>query len=283
MALGIKIFTLFLTAIAFSGAMLSLNAQSRNSSRSASAVTTSGSERTEKMRTTNKPAARRRTTSSQSPETEKPADPAPIGVPVDVIINVPPLQQIVEIVTNSTTKDDSRDDSDWWPHQWKVGYIANAASYGIGTHIIIPAGIHTNSELFVRMGVILFSKSSEFVIDGISHEAESGLLSLALMLKTIHYSTRSSFGEYRVYSIVGGGPVFGSAYPADFDEGIVGGHTRWSLAGEFFGAFGTEFLLYKNIGYYAEVGFSYLSFAGRSFSTEQQFLTPTLTIGVRFY
>lgn len=62
-----------------------------------------------------------------------------------------------------------------------------------------------------------------------------------------------------------------------------GPFTRWGLGGELFGAIGTEFVLNGNVGYYAEAGFCYLTFAGQSFSTTQQFLSPTLSLGIRFY
>ncbi len=208
--------------------------------------------------------------------------PPPVSIPVDIDIFPPPVYEVVEIIETYPQ------DQNWGYtgesfNRWKVGYVANITSYGVGAHLMIPAGVQANSEFFIRLGAVLFSKSPEFIINGNSYEPQSGLLPLALMVKTTHYSAQNSYGEYHVYSLVGGGPVFGIAVPMNFDESSSGGYTQLGLAGELFGAIGTEFVLNNSVGYYVEVGLSYLNFAGRSFSTEQHFLSPTLSLGIRFY
>jgi len=173
--------------------------------------------------------------------------------------------------------------SDGWSPRWKLGYTTTITSYGFGAHMAIPAGKAGNSELFVKLGTVLFSKSTDFRINGIPYESRSALLSLSFMMKTTHTSGNNSYGEYRLYSILGGGPVIGFSFPSAIEDGMMGTYSRWGLAGEVFGALGAEFVLNNHAGYYAEAGFSYLNFAGRSFSTTPQIFSPTLSIGIRFY
>jgi hypothetical protein len=226
-----------------------------------------------------------------NPDTPKPVTTPPIQVvllPVAVPVidpidlhwwgNIQPKEIITNVISN-----DPVDYFDGWAPRWKLGYTATITSYGMGAHMMIPAGTAGNSELFVRLGTVLFSKSQDFVIDGIAYESRGVLLPLSLMLKTTHFSGNNSYGGYRVYSALGGGPVIGFSFPSTIEEGMTGRYSRWGLAGEFFGALGAEFVLNNNVGYYAEAGFSYINFAGRSFSTAQQYLSPTLSIGIRFY
>lgn len=301
MAPGIKIFSLFLLIIALSGAMIPVHAQSRDrsrtdrperSSRPEGPARDSENDRGDRNSSTQRLGGGERSgrTVTQpdqpTPVTLKPGDVVilPVAVPVIDPIdlfwwgNIPSK----EIITN-VINDDPVDYFDGWTPQWKLGYNACITSYGMGAHVLIPAGTAGNSEVFMRLGMVLFSKSRDFIIDGYTYESGSGLLPLALMLKTTHFSGQNSYGEYRLYSALGGGPVLGFAFPANFEEGKAGDYSRWSLAGEFFGALGAEFVLNNHIGYYAEAGFSYINFAGRSFSTTQQILSPTLSVGIRFY
>lgn len=307
MAPGIKIFSLILTVTAFSGAVASLDAQSRTPSQSTPPATTT-SERTGRNSGTGEGAQGRRTAQQgRNPGSDQqnrnrnnrrtltPTEPAqqsgsvitvtpiPIVVPTDVAIDIPSVFEVMEVIDEDTPAQPTWDYLDGWTPRLKAGYSAHAASYGMGADILIPAGMQANSELFVRVGGLLFSKSPEFIINGEAYESQSGLFTAAIMLKNIHYSAQNSYGEYRFYSAVGAGPVFGVAFPMNFDGGMSERYARWSLAGELFGSLGTEFVLKSNIGFYAEAGISYLQFAGRSFSTAQQIISPTFSVGIRFY
>ncbi|MGD0338714.1 MAG: hypothetical protein ABSB78_07970 [Bacteroidota bacterium] len=306
MAPGIKKLSLFLLAIAFSGAITSSVAQEQNSSQSDRTAIQPRPDRPIRTPRTADPVSDRGTsqqgrnpgTEQQGrnpnlgrpitvPKPQQPANPDPmktVVLPVPVLVE--PVQTTlsqVDVIREDVYEEPALENFDGWAPRWKVGYTANITSYGIGAHLMIPMGAQANSEFFIRLGIALFSKSTKFIIDGNSYEAASGLLPLALMVKTTHYSVQNSYGEFRIYSAVGGGPVLGMAVPKNFDKEVGGPFTRWGLGGELFGAIGTEFVLNGNVGYYAEAGFSYLTFAGHSFSTTQQFLSPTLSLGIRFY
>ena len=301
MAPGLKTYTLILLIIALSGAMIPATAQLRDRTRPERSERSSRPE--EPTRNPENDRADRTSVPVRSGDGERSGHPVTVPNPPKPVASEPaivilpvvvplfgPLQLPYPFVDESQEEytENSHDAdavvySDGWNSRWKLGYAAGITSYGFGGHLVIPAGTGGNSEVFIKLGIIAFSRSQDLIVDGNVYESNSGLFPLALMVKTTHLSGSNTHGEYRLYTTFGGGPVIGFTLPADFDEGNTGISPRLGIAGEFFGSLGAEFVLNGTVSYYAEAGLSYINFAGQSFSTAQKILSPTLSIGVRFY
>ncbi len=308
MAPGKKIFSLFLLTMTISGAVVFLNAQTRTPSRTdgtgqstrdrLSGTTTDDRRTADRGRTgdsDHKVVSRLpgRPLTPPSPEEKKRSD---SSIPTTVLATDRPVQPVRAgfrppepeqpepvRIDEDFSFDYPVDYIDGWAPRLKSAYTASMASYGPAAHILLPASSNGNTEFFFRTGGVLFMKSPDFHIDGNTFGSESGLIPFTLVVKNIHYSVTNSYGEYRFYSLAGGGPVLGFAIPGGYDEGETVRHTRWGFAGELSGSVGAEFVINNAVGYFAEIGVTYLQFASGRFSSKPNFISPTLSLGIRFY
>ncbi len=164
--------------------------------------------------------------------------------------------------------------------RFRSSYTMALSSYAIGGTVSIPLTGLDRSELLLRTGISALFKGREY------YEGEkmtSLFVPLAIAVRTDHYVDMLSNAEFTLYSTFGGGPALGMIVPQNSDEVESEAGTHFSAAGELFGSIGAEMALRNGQGVCFELGVSYLGFAGTTMSDRTSFISPTLSIGIRFH
>ncbi len=164
-----------------------------------------------------------------------------------------------------------------------MGFATRVSSYEIGVNLSFPVAVADRSDILIQTGVYSFFGGTPYIIEGDRYEASVLKIPVLLSIRTIHLLWNVENDRLALYSIAGGGPFLGVRSPSQYETDNIGPFLMYGFGGELYGALGAELFHSNGIAYSFEVGLSYATIPTRNFVQQSSFLSPSISVGIRFF